>query len=143
MIKLGGVKMNHINYFADYKMNNVVNQNSNIEDTETGFLKGNMFKDLYNQYKNYQPQMISPTNEKERLMYEIQMYNFGMNDLVLYLDTNPKDQNALVKFSNLQDEYKRAVRNYENRFGPINLTSDSLDRLPWPWLKNWPFGGRN
>lgn len=135
--------MNHINYFADYKMNNVVNQNSNIEDTETGFLKGNMFKDLYNQYKNYQPQMISPTNEKERLMYEIQMYNFGMNDLVLYLDTNPKDQNALVKFSNLQDEYKRAVRNYENRFGPINLTSDSLDRLPWPWLKNWPFGGRN
>ena len=135
--------MNHINYFADYKMNNVVNQNSNIEDTETGFLKGNMFKDLYNQYKNYQPQMISPTNEKDRLMYEIQMYNFGMNDLVLYLDTNPKDQNALVKFSNLQDEYKRAVRNYENRFGPINLTSDSLDRLPWPWLKNWPFGGRN
>ena len=135
--------MNHIYYFADYKMNNVVNQNSNIEDTETGFLKGNMFKDLYNQYKNYQPQMISPTNEKERLMYEIQMYNFGMNDLVLYLDTNPKDQNALVKFSNLQDEYKRAVRNYENRFGPINLTSDSLDRLPWPWLKNWPFGGRN
>ena len=135
--------MNHINYFADYKMNNVVNQNSNIEDTETGFLKGNMFKDLYNQYKNYQPQMINPTNEKERLMYEIQMYNFGMNDLVLYLDTNPKDQNALVKFSNLQDEYKRAVRNYENRFGPINLTSDSLDRLPWPWLKNWSFGGRN
>ena len=135
--------MNHINYFADYKMNNVVNQNSNIEDTETGFLKGNMFKDLYNQYKNYQPQMLNPTNEKERLMYEIQMYNFGMNDLVLYLDTNPKDQNALLKFSNLQDEYKRAVRNYENRFGPINLTSDSLDRLPWPWLKNWPFGGRN
>ena len=133
--------MNHINYFSDYKMNYV--PNSNIEDAETGFLKGNMFKDLYDQYKNYQPQMIKPRNEKERLMYEIGMYGFGMNDLVLYLDTNPQDQTALTKFNNLQNEYKRAVRNYENRFGPINLTSDSLDKLPWPWLKDWPFGGRN
>ena len=135
--------MNHINYFSDYKMNNVQNYNQNIEDTETGFLKGNMFKDLYDPYKNYQPQVIKPRNEKERLMYEIMMYGFGMNDLVLYLDTNPQDQNALTKFSNLQNEYKRAVRNYENKFGPINLTSDSLEKLPWPWLKDWPFGGRN
>ena len=134
--------MNHINYFSDYKMNYVQNLNSNIEDTETGFLKGNMFKDLYDPYKNYQPQVIKPRNEKERLMYEISMYGFGMNDLVLYLDTNPQDQYALTKFANLQNEYKRAVRNYENKFGPINLTSDSLDKLPWPWLNNWPFGGR-
>ena len=88
--------MNHINYFSDYKMNYVQNLNSNIEDTETGFLKGNMFKDLYDPYKNYQPQVIKPRNEKERLMYEIAMYGFGMNDLVLYLDTNPQDQNALT-----------------------------------------------
>lgn len=135
--------MNHINYFKDYKMNYVPNLNSNIEDTETGFLKGNMFENLYDPYKNYQPQIIKPRNEKERLMYEIMMYGFGMNDLVLYLDTNPQDQNALTKFSNLQNEYKRAVRNYENKFGPINLTSDSLEKLPWPWLKDWPFGGRN
>lgn len=135
--------MNHINYFSDYKMNYVQNLNSNIEDTETGFLKGNMFKDLYDPYKNYQPQVIKPRNEKERLMYEISMYGFGMNDLVLYLDTNPQDQYALTKFANLQNEYKRAVRNYENKFGPINLTSDSLEKLPWPWLKDWPFGGRN
>lgn len=135
--------MNHINYFSDYKMNNVQNYNQNIEDTETGFLKGNMFKDLYDPYKNYQPQLIKPRNEKERLMYEIMMYGFGMNDLVLYLDTNPTDQTALTKFTNLQNEYKRAVRNYENKFGPINLTSDSLEKLPWPWLKDWPFGGRN
>lgn len=135
--------MNHINYFSDYKMNYVQNLNSNIEDTETGFLKGNMFKDLYVPYKNYQPQVITPRNEKERLMYEIAMYGFGMNDLVLYLDTNPQDQYALTKFANLQNEYKRAVRNYENKFGPINLTSDSLEKLPWPWLKDWPFGGRN
>ena len=43
--------MNHINYFSDYKTNYVPNLNSNIEDTETGFLKGNMFKDLYDPYK--------------------------------------------------------------------------------------------
>lgn len=134
--------MNHINYFKDYKMNNVPNLNSNIEDTELGFLKGNMFKDLYDPYKNYQPLAVKPKNEKERLMYEIGMYGFGMNDLVLYLDTNPTDQAAINKFSNLQNEYKRAVQDYENKFGPINKTSDSLDKLPWPWLNNWPFGGR-
>ena len=134
--------MNHINYFSDYKKNYVQNLNPNIEDTETGFLKGNMFKDLYDPYKNYQPQIIKPRNEKERLMYEIGMYGFGMNDLVLYLDTNPTDQMAINKFSNLQSEYKRAIQNYENKYGPINLTSDSLDKLPWPWLNNWPFGGR-
>ena len=129
--------MNHINYFANYKMSS---QNSLIEDTETGFKKGNMFVNLYDSYKNYQPLGYRPKTEKERIMYEIQMYGFAMNDLVLYLDTNPNDESALQTFSKMQDEYTRAVKEYENKFGPINLTSDLLQKNPWPWLKNWPFG---
>ena len=134
--------MNHINYFADYKMTNSYNQNNNIEATENGFLKGNMFKNLYSPYKNYQVPNIKLTKDQDEMMYNIQMYSFGMNDLVLYLDTNPLDQNAVREFIKLQSDYKRAVRDYENKYGPINLTSDLLERTPWPWLNNWPFGGK-
>ena len=101
-----------------------------------------MFKNLYSPYKNYQVPNIKLTKDQDEMMYNIQMYSFVMNDLVLYLDTNPLDQNAVREFMKLQSDYKRAVKDYENKYGPINLTSDLLEKTPWPWLDNWPFGGK-
>ena len=132
--------MNHINYFSDYKMNNWNNLDDNrLDDVDTGFLKGNMFKNLYDPYKNFNVPRITPKNDLERLMYEIQKYGFAMNDLVLYLDVYPNDDAMVRKFVELQNDYKRAVSNYENKYGPINLKSTLLDKTPWAWQKNWPF----
>lgn len=133
--------MNHINYFANYQPTNQNTSWSNVqfENVETGFLKGNMFKNLYDPYKNYDVQRIVPRNEKDRMMYEIQKYGFGMNDLVLYLDVHPEDVSAVRLFDELQNGYQKAVSNYENKYGPINLNSDLLNKTPWPWQKNWPF----
>ena len=133
--------MNHINYFVDYKYPNMSNTSSgNIVDTEVGFKRGNMFNSLYDEYKNYKPYTPKLETPKDRLMYDIQMYGFGLNDLVLYLDLNPQDEFAGKEFDKLQNEFVRAVKKYEDMFGPINLTSSKLDNLPWKWV-NKPYQG--
>ena len=51
--------------------------------------------DLYDKYKNYKPQDINPTSEKEALLNQWQQYNFALIDLGMYLDVYPNDKNAL------------------------------------------------
>ena len=131
--------MNHKNYFENYTKKVTTESNINLYDTETGFLKGNMFKNLYVPYKNYQIKKPTLTNEKDKLMYDIQMYAFGLQDLLLYLDMNPEDSKAVQKFVELQTEVEQHKKIYENKYGPINLGSKYLNTTPWPWLKNWPF----
>ena len=98
------------------------------------------FKNLYKPYKNYKVSNLTITNEKDRLLYEISMYAFGMNDLVLYLDTHPNDQTVLNTFIEYKKTYCRLVEEYENKYNAITLTSDSLNTTPWKWLKDWPSG---
>ena len=48
------------------------NNNNNLETPIIGFQKGNMFKNLYEPYKNYRPQRIKINKETNFLM--IQMF---------------------------------------------------------------------
>lgn len=131
--------MNHKNYFENYLKKPFMENTNNLYETEAGFLRGNMFKNLYVPYKNYQIKKPILTTEKDRLMYDLQMYAFGMQDLLLYLDMHPNDLNVVNKFMELQEEAEEHKKIYERKYGPINLCSKELNNTPWPWLKNWPF----
>lgn len=40
--------------------------------------------------------------------------------------------------------YKQALEQYENKYGPINLSSSLLDETPWGWnTEYWPWEGVN
>ena len=59
-----------MNYQALYP-NAVMPTNNNILDTKLGFKRGNLFNNLYDEYKNYKPQELKANNEKEDLLLQI------------------------------------------------------------------------
>lgn len=126
---------------------NTNNSNMNIkEDYNTnpyvGFKRGNMFSNTYIPYKNYNPAELKPRNEQENALLMVQMYAFAAHELTLYLDVNPNDTNAINLRSKYMDLYKQALEQYENKYGPINLSSDLLDKSPWGWdTEYWPWEG--
>ena len=101
-----------------------------------GFIRGNMFKDLYDKYgKIYD---IKPLNEQAELLTYIDMLCFLCDDLRLYLDIHPNDKKMIDIFINYSNNLKNNIFEYENKYGPITSNSQALDSSPWAWI-NGPF----
>ena len=45
--------------------------NTTLFNVDEGFIKGNMFTNLYDKYKHYEPKKLLPTTEKDLLLYNI------------------------------------------------------------------------
>lgn len=82
-------------------------------------------------------------NDKDKLLKTIQMYDFALYELNLYLDTHPHCQNALGYFRKYSALKSKAVNEYTKRFG--SLTADQLDSnantwewatTPFPWERS-------
>ena len=58
------------------KMNMYSNQNENLTDPKTAFLRGNLFNNLYDPYKNYKYGILNPSNKKEEILYNLLMHKF-------------------------------------------------------------------
>ncbi len=115
------------------------NQNKNIIDTEEGFKKGNMFKNLYDEYKNYKPRKLTAKNEREDMLLQIMEYTFAMIDIQLYLDMYPNDRDALKLFNTYLNNKKNLTNMFEEKYGPLTIDSDNQknnwtwNNSPWPW----------
>lgn len=128
----------YINYYSYANKND----NNNNLDPYEGFLRGNLFYNLYVPYKNYKYRQINPVSEKEYNMLMVQAYAFAAHDLELYLDVNPNDSNAIVLRNKYFDLYKSFKNQYENKYGPICLDSNLLNNKTWLWnTKVWPWEG--
>lgn len=124
--------------------NTFLNQtpNNDLETPEKGLEKGNLFKNLYDPYKNYQYANLNPKNDQEKLLFNVLKYKFAMNDLNLYLDTHPTNQNYIMLYNKYLQEEKKACNDYEKKYGPITLDSPYLENNPWIWNKSpWPWEG--
>ena len=130
------------------------NSNFNVSDTNTntnspelaepriGFLKGNLFNNLYDPYKNYQYGNLSAKSTKEELLYNILMYQFALIDLDLYLDNYPFDTKCLNIYQKYLIELKKLTNQYEKNYEPLTLNSDFLGDNSWKWIKSpWPWEG--
>ena len=98
-----------------------------------GYLRGNMFRNLYKGYMNYQPAVLRPTNEQEEMFLRLSEAEFAAHDLNLYLDLYPNDGNALELFNKYRMETNRLMMEYEKKYGPILINSDSLNTSPFLW----------
>ncbi len=129
------------NYYDDRQMINL-NNNNNLSGLYTGFIRGNMFPSLYDQYKNYQPAMINPQNEKEQYLLDLDQVQFAMHDIHLYLDNYPNNGSMIQEFNRNREMYNQILADYEKRYGPIVIYSDSLNKTPWQWdNRPWPWEG--
>lgn len=117
-----------------------VSGNANILDVYPGFIRGNMFANLYDGYKNFKPQEINSKSERENLLNQWQQYNFALIDLDLYLDTHPNESNVVKLYNNYLKIEKQIRDKYESMYGPLTLYSDDLDKNSWVWIRSpWPW----
>ena len=142
--------MNKNDNFKDYY--NYVNNNYNIptyeqsvSNTDTfdpynGLIRGNLFPDLYNSYKFDKPLQIKPANDQAEMLTYIDSLSFALIDLGLYLDINDKDKKALELYNKYRANLGEYMILYQNKYGPITKTSDSLAAYPWQWNNSpWPW----
>ena len=129
---------NDMNFLALYP-NAVMPTNNNILDTKLGFKRGNLFNNLYDEYKNYKPQELKANNEKEDLLLQIDEQRFAMIEMNLYLDLYPNNKEALNRFNTYLKKEKELVTLYESKYGPLTTSSPvqtnnwTWNNSPWPW----------
>ena len=125
----------------DKKSKNISDfESKELVDADLGFLKGNMFKNEYEPYKNYTYRKLNPTSKKEQLLFELMKLSFAINDLNLLLDINPKDSNINKIFKKYVEKYYERKLEFVKLYGPIVLEDSSNDDFdwinnPWPWDK--------
>ncbi len=132
-----------MNYYINYDWERATGSNNNLYNPSEGYQKGNMFKNLYNSYKNYQPVPLKPTNEKEKKCYELSAIAFAAHELNLYLDLHPEDQSMFMLFQDYQRKANRLMEEYEKEYGPLNVSSEEMNQS-FTWQSdNWPWEGKN
>lgn len=125
-------------------MNNYYNYdntqiNTNKFDPYVGFIRGNLFNELYAPYKNYKPAEINPLTEKDYLMTMIQIYGLALNDLDLYLDLHPNDNNLILLRTEYLNKYNEFKNSYELKYSALDLSSPTLTKSPWGWDSSFPW----
>lgn len=125
--------MNYYNYMNN--MGYMKNENP-LYDPYQGFIRGNLFKNLYNPYKLNRPYDIEPVNEQARLLTSIDSLGFAMQDINLYLDINPDSREYIDLFNKYRVQKNELVKEYESKYGPLTLNSDAMFNYPWAWNKN-------
>lgn len=121
------------------------NRMVSLYSPEEGYMKGNLFPELYDQYGNYQPVMLRAKDEQSRLLLELSAVSFASHELNLYLDLHPNDESVLALFNDYRRKSNLLMDEYETKYGPITVNSDSLNASPFLWeVDAWPFeGGSN
>ena len=113
--------------------------NQNIMPIYEGYIKGNLFSDLYDQYLNYQPAKLIPNNEQAELLLNVNQTTFAAHELKLYLDIYPNDSNMIQLYNEYQKKASDAIKAYERKYGPIladspsNTNDFSWEAYAWPW----------
>ncbi len=119
-----------------------INFNDKLFDCETALSKGTVFSNEYKPYKNYKESKLIANSQKDELMLFIYKYDFYINDLSLFLDLHPTDDNMYRLFKENVNKLKQYVNKYESLYGPLELCHDEYDSYLW-YKGNFPFGGNN
>ena len=120
------------------------NRDESLYSPLEGFNKGNMFSNLYSKYKNH-VYKLKVNNQKDELLYKIQMYSFALKDYDLYLDIYPNDTKILREFRTIKNELNESKKKYEDTYGPLCM-NEVESTSKWTWLNGpWPWdkGGNN
>jgi spore coat protein JB len=75
----------------------------------------------------------------KNLLLTIQMYDFYLNDIKLFLDTHPGDATALAYYKQYESLRDKALAEYTQKWGPITA-NDSVDTSKFSWVDDpWPW----
>jgi len=76
--------------------------------------------------------------EKDKLLEQIQIANFAVIEVTLFLDSHPSDKKALEYYNKYRTIKKNTVAEYEAKYGPLTIYGNEFDswkwvETPWPW----------
>lgn len=71
--------------------------------------------------------------DKCSLMNSIYEIGFSLDDTILYLDTHPKDREALDYYHRLRKEYKELVKVFTVNYGPL-MANDVVSENYFTWV---------
>ena len=122
----------------------VNNKKMSLSDPKTGYSRGNLFSNLYSEYKNYKPKKLASNDPKTKLWLELSENWFAAHEINLYLDINPDDDSMIQLFNDYRRKANKLKDEYESKYGPICTSSDKMDNSPFPWVNtNFPWEGGN
>ena len=145
---------NQYNLRNDYYnyANNNYNQPNFTEDASPkdlyepyqGFIRGNMFKNLYNSYKLTNPVDIKAVTDKDKLQMMLDAISFAHLDISLYLTIYPEDRDMVELANQYRIQGETITKQYERLYGPLTTSSEATNSFPWnfnngPWP--WERGG--
>ena len=112
--------------------------------SDEGYIKGNLFQNLYNQYDGYQPKELTPRSEQEKCLYELSAVAFAAHELNLYLDLHPEDQSMVTLFNDYRKKLEELTKTYESMYGPLSVNSNEMENKTFSWVNTpWPWEGNN
>ncbi|MDD6223971.1 MAG: spore coat protein CotJB [bacterium] len=124
---------------SNNSQNQQINNNPNLAEPYEGFIRGNLFNNLYHQYRNHRPSQLVPSNEQAELLLNVDQLTFAAHELNLYLDVHPEDQNMIRLFNQYQKMANEAIERYEKKYGPLTVNTESnpdvfsWQAYSWPW----------
>ena len=128
---------NEIDYFNNFSEES--NNSLDLFSPYEGYIKGNLFKNLYQEYKNYKPSRLNVNSEKMEMLVNIGQMGFASHELNLYLDNYPNDRKALELFNKYSDMTNKLIKEYENKYGPLTVGGTRED-VPFKWEnEKWPW----
>lgn len=76
---------------------------------------------------------------RQSSLNKVRQYSFMLDDLRLYLDINPHDQQALACYKKYRAELDDAVKCYQESYGPLTANAAASGNK-WTWLEHpWPW----
>lgn len=79
--------------------------------------------------------------ERQKLIHEISAASFWMDELRLFLDTHPCNEQALTSYNDYAAKRQALVDKYVSQFGPLRYY-DVNPCNEWQWVMYpWPWEG--
>lgn len=87
--------------------------------------------------------------DRAQMLKQIGEISFTVNDLTLYLDTHPVDENALAALSQAMNQRKALLQDYAKQYEPLtmdcvcpdtNNQTDSMTKYPGQKHFTWADG---
>ena len=83
----------------------------------------------------------APVSDAAQILQVLDQASFAMDDVLLYLDTHPEDQEALSYYHYVVGLRDEAMDAWQRQYGPLMVDAvQSTDR--WTWItEKWPWEG--
>ena len=73
---------------------------------------------------------------KKDLLQSIDQVSFAIDDLLLFLDTHPREKKALEYFSELSARRNELLKKYAELYGPLTIDTAADSCLKsWQWME--------